>query len=278
MKKLFFIGLCLITINATAQSVAINNDGSAADNSAILDLKSNNQGVLVPRMSASQRTAITSPATGLMVYQTDETAGFYFYNGSAWTTLNGTNGKGVPIGGAANQILAKVDGTDFNTAWVTPSAGGSNLLVRASANTAQTLSFGSNFAAPEPATCFGSVSTNVGSAFNPTTGVFTAPSAGLYLITIQAVTSNNFQIFPYLDVDNNFVHGNTATSATDFFGVATQNTASMSSSANNRGVLSAQVYLNAGQVAGIKFQTPTTAAQPIVRTDGATNFTIVKLL
>lgn len=52
----------------------------------------------------------------------------------------------------------------------------------------------------------------------------------------------------------------------------------MSSSANNRGALSAQVYLNAGQVAGIKFQSPTTAAQPTVRTDGATNFTIVKLL
>lgn len=89
--------------------------------------------------------------------------------------------------------------------------------------------------------------------------MFTAPSAGLYLITIQVASSNSFAIFPYLDVNNNFVHGNTATSATDFFGVATQNTASMSSSANKRGVLTAQVYLNAGQVAGIKFLSPTTA-------------------
>ena len=39
---------------------------------------------------------------------------------------NGTNGQGVPTGGAANQVLAKIDGTNYNTAWVTP-AGADNL-------------------------------------------------------------------------------------------------------------------------------------------------------
>ena len=39
---------------------------------------------------------------------------------------NGTNGQGVPTGGAANQVLAKIDGTNFNTTWVTPS-GADNL-------------------------------------------------------------------------------------------------------------------------------------------------------
>ena len=191
----------------------------------------------------------------------------------------GANGQGVPTGGTANQVLAKVDGTDFNTAWVTPSAsGGPTLLVRASANTAQAINLGSNFAAPDPATCFGSVSTNVGGAFNSTTGVFTAPSEGLYLITFQVVSSINIPIVPYLDVDNNFAHGNTATSATDFFGVSLINTNAMSSSANNRGVLTAQVYLNAGQVVGIKFQPSSSVVQATVRTDGATNFTVVKML
>jgi hypothetical protein len=98
MRKLLHIAISLFVLNATAQSVAINNDGSTADNSAILDLKSANQGVLVPRMTASQRGLIASPATGLMVFQTDAPAGFYFYNGTSWTTLNGTNGQGLPTG------------------------------------------------------------------------------------------------------------------------------------------------------------------------------------
>ena len=34
----------------------------------------------------------------------------------------GTNGQGVPTGGTTGQVLAKVNGTDYNTHWVTPSA------------------------------------------------------------------------------------------------------------------------------------------------------------
>jgi hypothetical protein len=40
-------------------------------------------------MTASQRTAISAPATGLLVYQTDATAGYYVYTGAAWTSLTG---------------------------------------------------------------------------------------------------------------------------------------------------------------------------------------------
>ena len=36
----------------------------------------------------------------------------------------GANGQGVPVGGAAGQVLSKIDGTNYNTQWVTPSAGG----------------------------------------------------------------------------------------------------------------------------------------------------------
>ncbi len=39
---------------------------------------------------------------------------------------NGTNGAGVPTGGTANQVLSKVDSTNYNTQWVTPSSSGSN--------------------------------------------------------------------------------------------------------------------------------------------------------
>ncbi len=92
MKKVIFSALVAFGFGYTAQAqnVAINTDGSNANSSAILDVKSTTQVMLVPRMTAAQRTAISTPAIGLLVYQTDATAGFYFHNGSAWVSLNTT--------------------------------------------------------------------------------------------------------------------------------------------------------------------------------------------
>jgi hypothetical protein len=67
-----------------AQSVAINEDGSAAHLSSILDVKSTSKGVLLPRMTKAQRDAIAGPATGLLIYQTSSPAGYYYYNGTNW--------------------------------------------------------------------------------------------------------------------------------------------------------------------------------------------------
>ncbi|RYU94356.1 hypothetical protein [Emticicia agri] len=55
--------------------------------SAVLDIKSSNQGLLIPRMSLQQRNAIQNPANGLMVYQTDLLSGFYFFDGKDWKPL-----------------------------------------------------------------------------------------------------------------------------------------------------------------------------------------------
>lgn len=75
--------LCVITQHVFAQGVAINTDGSNADNSAMLDVKSTDAGILVPRLTLSQRNAISSPATGLLIFQTDNTPGFYYNAGSS---------------------------------------------------------------------------------------------------------------------------------------------------------------------------------------------------
>jgi hypothetical protein len=82
--------LLLSAVMTFAQGVGINSDGSPADSSAMLDVKSTNKGLLTPRMTAAQRGSIASPATGLMVYQTDAPAGFYYYNGTAWTSVGGS--------------------------------------------------------------------------------------------------------------------------------------------------------------------------------------------
>lgn len=206
MKNLFTI---LLTVLLGTTAIAQNNVGintPSPDASAALDVTSTNQGVLVPRMSKSLRDLISIPATGLLVWQTDNTPGFYFNSGTPaavnWIHLGatgpqgatgatgpagqqgpigvtgaigaagpagpqgqigqigatgsvgpagpqgltgqtgaagaagatgtqgqtgaagtaGANGQGVATGGTANQVLAKVDGTNYNTKWVTPSA------------------------------------------------------------------------------------------------------------------------------------------------------------
>lgn len=59
----------------------------APEASALLDITSTTQGVLVPRMTQAQRDGIVSPAIGLLIYQTNSTPGFYYYNGN-WKALS----------------------------------------------------------------------------------------------------------------------------------------------------------------------------------------------
>lgn len=62
----------------------VNVGNGARDASAILNITSTTQGLLLPRMTKAQRDAIPSPATGLMIFQTDNTPGLRTYNGTNW--------------------------------------------------------------------------------------------------------------------------------------------------------------------------------------------------
>lgn len=86
MKKSYFYLLfaLLASITLTAQ-VGIGTTTPHA--SAELDIQSTNKGVLIPRITEAQRNSIGSAATGLLIYQTDNTPGFYYYNGSSWEKL-----------------------------------------------------------------------------------------------------------------------------------------------------------------------------------------------
>ena len=55
--------------------------------SALLDITSTTKGFLPPRMTATQRGAISTPATGLVVYQTDGTEGLYVYLSTGWKAV-----------------------------------------------------------------------------------------------------------------------------------------------------------------------------------------------
>jgi hypothetical protein len=99
MKNFFLIiPLLISSVAMKAQSLAVNGTGASADASAILDVQSTTKGLLAPKMTAAQRAAISSPATGLVVFQTDGTSGFYYNAGSAgspsWIQLLPANGNG----------------------------------------------------------------------------------------------------------------------------------------------------------------------------------------
>ncbi len=81
LRASLLTGYLLIAFSAFAQ-VGINSDGSGPDNSAMLEVKSTTKGLLIPSMTAVQRAAIASPATGLLVFQTNGAAGFYYNNGT----------------------------------------------------------------------------------------------------------------------------------------------------------------------------------------------------
>jgi hypothetical protein len=111
MKKIFLLlkTVFVFTVAYSQQGVAINTDGSNADNSALLDLKSTSKGILIPRLTAAQKTAIVTPAMGLLIYQTDGTAGFYYYNGSVWAPVSAA-AQG-PLSGWATTGNAGTDST-----------------------------------------------------------------------------------------------------------------------------------------------------------------------
>jgi len=128
-KGMLFIAVLLCAITSSAQSVIINENGGTPDASAILELEATDKGILIPRMTATNRLAISSPAQALMVFQTDGLVGFYYYNGSAWDTLVGNTIINISnITNANNSNIALVrdlkssgtDGGDFdNGAWRT---------------------------------------------------------------------------------------------------------------------------------------------------------------
>jgi hypothetical protein len=88
MKKSSLLILLLLTIRiGLFAQVSVNTNINAPDNSAMLDVQSTGKGILIPHMTQTERNSIPSPATGLMIFQTDQTAGFYYFNGATWTAL-----------------------------------------------------------------------------------------------------------------------------------------------------------------------------------------------
>jgi hypothetical protein len=101
--------------NQANNTVRVGIGTTNPNSSAALEINSADKGLLIPRMTQAQRDLIVSPVNGLMVYQTDNTPGFYYHNGSSWSpimsntnnlwSLNGNSGTASHQISLALQII-----------------------------------------------------------------------------------------------------------------------------------------------------------------------------
>lgn len=153
---------------------------AVADASAALDVVSTTKGFLPPRMTQAQRLAISTPATGLMVFQLDGTSGLYYYSGSAWIfIINGGTAAALPVtNGGTGASTAAGARTALGVA-----ASGANTditsLAPASTGAVNNMAIG----ATTPAT--GAFTTLAA------TGVFTANAGGSNSFTLPAARGTN---------------------------------------------------------------------------------------
>lgn len=108
---LVFLAITLLPCFAFAQNVSIGT--ATANTSALLHLESTSQGFLMPRMTHTQMLAITTPATGDIVWNTTYT-NYYYYTGVFWTPLVGSGWSLTGDAGtsASTNFLGTIDSQD----------------------------------------------------------------------------------------------------------------------------------------------------------------------
>lgn len=102
MKKIdiqfvIIMAILLVVARPTTVQAQVGIGTELPHASAQLEIAADGKGILIPRMAEADRPA--SPATGLLIYQTDNQAGFYYYTGTAWEKLGAETGAPGSIGG-----------------------------------------------------------------------------------------------------------------------------------------------------------------------------------
>lgn len=88
MSALFFSQILFSQTNTFPATGSVGIGTVSPHASAALEISSSTQGILVPRMTQAERDNIATPATGLLIFQTNNVPGFYYYTGIAWSPIN----------------------------------------------------------------------------------------------------------------------------------------------------------------------------------------------
>ncbi|MCK5169238.1 MAG: hypothetical protein KAQ75_05095, partial [Bacteroidales bacterium] len=111
IRLILILTLVFSCLVANSQNIAITDDDTyTVDPSAMLDVKSATKGLLIPRLDSTQRNAISGPAVGLLVYDTDN-SGFFYFDGTDWLTISQMNTSGT--GSALFAVLNTNEDTVF---------------------------------------------------------------------------------------------------------------------------------------------------------------------
>jgi hypothetical protein len=119
-QKSIIILIILLSLNLSLNlysqnGISFNNFGTPADNSAILDISSTSQGLLIPRMSTSQRDAINTPATSLLIFNTTTNC-FEAYVNSSWYSVS-CNSVCIPPPAPVATAAANPGCSSFTANW-----------------------------------------------------------------------------------------------------------------------------------------------------------------
>ena len=214
--------------NGTSTTMTLTTGGNLGigtttpDASAILDLTSTSQGFVTPRMTTLEKNAITSPATSLLLFDTDENL-FSYWDGSAWTNLNnggifGANnglsisGTDVQLGGSLIQPTT-ISSSGVNTFSVTDDVGIMLKTRDSNANFILNAIYGTpTFTTSSLIFAFTS---DGGTSFTNSNIVYHFGGANSFTGTIDTFSFGDYHTFDTVFQTFNFGRGNTFTSVSN---------------------------------------------------------------
>ena len=130
---------------ARQAGVSINENGSKANHSAMLDVHSTSKGLLTPRMTTTEREAIVRPAQGLLVFD-NTTSTFWYFDGEAWKDMLTSNAEEAGTRNSTGDNLGNHTATEniqTNGHWISNDGGNKGVHVATNGNVGVGLNSGS---------------------------------------------------------------------------------------------------------------------------------------